>query len=94
MQKTNVYYLIYKYFRFAGFDWCQVMIDKRGALRFYDYEEKHPISFAKVLHLMFDNGMLDECYSKSELELLFNLVPDEFKIEINFYLEDYYEPYR
>ena len=92
--KIDRYCLIYKYLSFAGFDWCQIMIDRHGALRFYDYEEKHPISFSKVLRLMFDNGMLDECYSKYELELLFNFVPDEFKMEINFYLEDYDEPNR
>jgi hypothetical protein len=70
------------------------MTDKRGILRIYDFEERRRISTREFLQCMFDNGMLDECYSKCELELLFNIVPDEFKMEINFYLEEYNEPYR
>lgn len=93
-EKTYLLSLINKYAIFAGFDWLDLKLDAKDRLCFHDVEEQRHISLNDVLKAILDNGMLDECYSKHELEFLFNIVPDEFKMEINFYLEDYYEPYR
>ena len=91
--KISKYYLFYKYVRFAGFDWCYLMTDKRGILRIYDYEERRRMSTREFLKCVADNGMLNECYSKFELELLLDCVPDDFKTEIDYYLEEYDEQY-
>lgn len=85
---TNKYSLFYKYVRFAGFDWCYLITDKRGILRIYDYEERRRIGTREFLQCMIDNGMLNECYSAYELAVLCDYVPDEFKMEINYYLEE------
>lgn len=83
-----IYDLIYKYSQWANFDWLWMYFDRKGVIRFYDYEEKQPTSLTKVLRSIFDNGMLDECFSEHELEVFFDYVPDEFKMEINYYLEE------
>lgn len=87
-EKTYLLSLINKYAIFAGFDWLDLKLDVKNRLCFHDVEEQRHISLNEVLKAIFDNGMLNECFRKAELELLFALVPDEFKMEVNYYLEE------
>lgn len=86
--KINVYELINKYVSWAGFDWLHIYFDKLGRLRFHDYEERRPISFNETLRWIFENGMLDECFTQEELERLFNVVPDTYKMDVYYYMEE------
>lgn len=80
--------LIMKYSTWAGFDWLKMFYDKRDRIYCYDNEEKIHISLKSVLNYIFDNGMLNECFTKEELETLYNVVPDAFKMEVYYYLEE------
>ena len=80
--------LIDKYAKWAGFDRLKMFYHRNGRIYCYDNEEKIHIGLNSVLRYIFDNGMLNECFAKEELETLFDVVPDCYKMDVYYYLEE------
>ena len=85
----DLFNLLDKYVEWAKFNWCSLIynpiINKMFA---YDFEDKKVRSISYVIQCMLDNGMIDECFSQSELQSLEKVIPKRFKIEIREYFNE------
>ena len=80
--------LIFKYCFWAKFDWCGWVINyDTNKIQFIDNEEQKRVSQSYVIRHILENGMLDECFTKEELKILYKHIPPRFKNEIKYYLE-------
>lgn len=78
--------LLYKYVIWADFNWCDISYDSDlDTIKVYDVEEHKYIPYTKLINYMFENGMLNECFSKIELGVLKQNLPAKYKKEIDYY---------
>ena len=79
--------IINKYTRWAKFDWCLLIHDKHtNKMYTYDIEDHTRRSISYIIECMLENGMLNECFTQDELEILLSSVPKRFKKEIEYYV--------
>lgn len=82
-----LYMFLNKYTRWAKFDWCLLIHDQHNDKMYvYDMEDHKRRSISYVISMMIENGMLNECFTQGELEMLLYSVPKRFKKEIEYYV--------
>lgn len=88
-QNEKLLNLIQKYATWAKFDYMDLYIDTASnKIRWYDMEEHTKCTLNQAFDLIFDNGMLNECYTQEELKELLNLAPTKnIKKEIKLYIK-------
>lgn len=81
--------LLDKYVSWAKYDYMYLYIDeKNGRIKWKDLEENKTRTLNEAMELIFDNGMLDECYTQEELNELKNLLQlKKHKDEIKLYIK-------
>ena len=81
--------LLSKYINWAKFDWALLYIDDKNNIMVKDNEYNATYDIFWFLEIMYDNGMLDECYSQEELIKLRDFIPyKELKKEIEYYIKE------
>lgn len=81
--------LLDKYATWAKYDFMLLYIDESNdTIKWKDLEENKTRTLNQAMELIFDNGMLDECYTQEELKELKMLLPfRKLKNEIKTYIK-------
>lgn len=81
--------LLNKYRDWAKYDYMLLYIDeKSNTIRWKDLEENKTRSLNQAMELIFDNGILNECYTQEELKEIKTLLPfKKLKDEIKTYIK-------
>ena len=83
----DLYAFLNKYVKWAKIDWCVLVHNTNtNKMYAYDMEDHCERSISYIISLMLENGMLNECFTQGELEMLLYSVPKRFKKEIEYYV--------
>ena len=85
----NFLNLLNKYANWAKYDYMLLYIDEsNNTIKWKDLEENKTRTLNQAMELIFDNGMLNECYTQEELKELKKILPfKKLKDEIKTYIK-------
>lgn len=72
--------LLNKYTNWAKMDWsCLVYNNLHDKMYVYDFEDRKVRSISYLIKCVFDNGMLEECFTQDEMQEFKENIPKRFK---------------